>query len=807
MAKWKAFGHALQGRSHLQENPPIPCQDKYCLSDDQEVCVIALADGAGSAKFSHFGAKKSVEVVIQVLEQKFDAYFGMPTPQEVREDIIAHVLQALNDLAKTKTKELLQDRSDIDLLVQKMLQELRALESRAKGFLLPLQEDLKDAKDFLNKSYANTLASRSKAYHGSLECVKKKLESLQTYAKNLRYFVDFKDMDSRLEDLKKAIGALCFKPLFENEEEIDAFVEKSEEKYKKIDHILEKHIGENKGAFGVFFKQLVSKEKPEEDIKRVRIKIKSALANLPKLFLSASLPPKAIKNLSLSTLDQDLQGRFKALRKFAKDNFNAFNVLIDDLHKHITGLSFKVWSTDNLKDLQQEVDKVRDASAKQAGEMSRYEEELKRSFESQKEGWLREIKQFREDRQNLEGRFKAIDKESHRILDDLVHAGKKICESLLQEQSPLCYKELLQVLYKIEQENLPTLFANFDKQVNLSQALHRDLKDLRQNLGITLQPSSEKSLLISLPTSELLKAVQTLREIKKELESIKEKQQKLEDLQSRVKSLSASLEGSLKNVAVQSCKLQEEIKKWSQSYNLKDLQNIQTASLDKSLEQINETLKQEIHLTKEAQNLFQRSFKTTPSFLGVSQHLKSLQDCLQKKTCELKDLASTLLAVAVRGDDYLWMRLGDGELGVLMGSELKAIGHAGDGEFSNETTFVTSKDAVLYMLIGKGNLRDKNIQGFVLMSDGSAESFYDNRKKKLVDKLRSYMRVGCVPGIDLKMQTALEQLMERVRQKTFDDCSIAMLLKQNLDTKQLNEKEQELYGQVRAIKLDQIPTP
>ncbi|WP_163555968.1 protein phosphatase 2C domain-containing protein [Helicobacter suis] len=800
MAKWKAFGHALQGRSHLQENPSIPCQDKYFLSDDKEVCVIALADGAGSARFSHFGAKKSVEVVAQVLEQKFDAYFGTPTPQEVREDIIAHVLQALDNLAKAKTKEFLQDRSDVDLLVQKILQELQALESRAKGFLLPLQEDLEDVKDSLKQSYTNTLKGRSKTYHESLECVKKKLESLQSYAKSLRYFVDFKDMDSRLEDLKKTIEARYFKPLFKSEEEFKKPLEKSKDKYEKIYQILKKNIKERGESFfgdiPAHLKRFGSQEKPDEDIKRVRVKIESALANLPKLFLSASLPPRAIKNLSSSTLDQDLQDRFKALRNFVKDSSNAFDVLIGDLYQHITGLSFKVWSTGNLEDLLQEISKVRDAFIKQAREMIRYEEELERSFKSQKEGWLREIKQFRENRQNLEGRFKAIDKESRRILDDLVHAGKKICEHLPKQQNPLCHKELLQVLRKIEEGDLPTLFANFDKQVNLSQNFHRDLKDLRQNLGILAQPSSERSLLNSLPTSELLGAVQTLKEIKKELESLQEKQQKLEDLQGKAKSVSTSLEGGLRNVAVQSYKLQEEMNKWSQSYNLKDLQNIQTAPLDKALERINETLKQEVHLAKEAQNLFQRSFKITPSFLGVSQHFKPLQDCLQKKTCELKDLACTLLAVAVRGDNYLWMRLGDGDLGVLMESELKAIQHAGDGEFSNETTFVTSKNAASYMVIGKGNLRDKNIQGFVLMSDGSAESFYDNSKKKLVDKLRSYMRVGCVSGIDLKMQTALEQLMERVRQKTFDDCSIAMLLKQDLDTKQLNEKEQELYSQV-----------
>lgn len=70
---WRVVHAAVQGRGHIKSN--IPCQDKtYALCLD-EGCVIALADGAGSAKFSHYGADAVIRCVANSLYFNFKEYY------------------------------------------------------------------------------------------------------------------------------------------------------------------------------------------------------------------------------------------------------------------------------------------------------------------------------------------------------------------------------------------------------------------------------------------------------------------------------------------------------------------------------------------------------------------------------------------------------------------------------------------------------------------------------------------------------------------------------------------------------------
>ena len=71
---WKALGCAVQGNGHIANN--IPCQDKVASLSENGVSVIALADGAGSAKLSHFGAEKITRLVCKKLCSDFDFMFA-----------------------------------------------------------------------------------------------------------------------------------------------------------------------------------------------------------------------------------------------------------------------------------------------------------------------------------------------------------------------------------------------------------------------------------------------------------------------------------------------------------------------------------------------------------------------------------------------------------------------------------------------------------------------------------------------------------------------------------------------------------
>ena len=70
---WSSVQCAVQGRSHVISN--TPCQDKTFHMSEDDTEVIALADGAGSAKLSHFGAELVTKRICELLVKQFRIYY------------------------------------------------------------------------------------------------------------------------------------------------------------------------------------------------------------------------------------------------------------------------------------------------------------------------------------------------------------------------------------------------------------------------------------------------------------------------------------------------------------------------------------------------------------------------------------------------------------------------------------------------------------------------------------------------------------------------------------------------------------
>lgn len=163
--------------------------------------------------------------------------------------------------------------------------------------------------------------------------------------------------------------------------------------------------------------------------------------------------------------------------------------------------------------------------------------------------------------------------------------------------------------------------------------------------------------------------------------------------------------------------------------------------------------------------------------LLIESLLKSLNEKAEQLGCNIKDLASTLLFVAIKNEQFIIAHIGDGVIGYLKNDELKIASQPENGEFVNTTVFTTSKDAIMTMKLMKGGIG--LIQGFVLMSDGTETSLYNKKEQKLADVLKKIMQMSTMISVD-KVQKQLEQSFENVIIKaTTDDCSIAMLVKKN----------------------------
>jgi hypothetical protein len=65
---WRYATARTTGTSHLKTGSP--CQDRFaCLQVEDDIIVLALADGAGSGKMSESGAEAAVNTVVDVVEE------------------------------------------------------------------------------------------------------------------------------------------------------------------------------------------------------------------------------------------------------------------------------------------------------------------------------------------------------------------------------------------------------------------------------------------------------------------------------------------------------------------------------------------------------------------------------------------------------------------------------------------------------------------------------------------------------------------------------------------------------------------
>lgn len=180
----------------------------------------------------------------------------------------------------------------------------------------------------------------------------------------------------------------------------------------------------------------------------------------------------------------------------------------------------------------------------------------------------------------------------------------------------------------------------------------------------------------------------------------------------------------------------------------------------------------------------------------VSHLIMELDKTAAYHGCGLKDLASTLLAVAVCGERYLFFHIGDGVIGYAKNGKIKVASAPKNGEFCNATYFVTSSDAVRMMNIGRGE--DADIYGFALMSDGTEASLYSKQRRELAPVLeRLIYRLGITSSqfLEPSVQGSLDDV---ISQKTHDDCSLILAAKVGRTYADLSDEEQDDYFEIQA---------
>ena len=156
----------------------------------------------------------------------------------------------------------------------------------------------------------------------------------------------------------------------------------------------------------------------------------------------------------------------------------------------------------------------------------------------------------------------------------------------------------------------------------------------------------------------------------------------------------------------------------------------------------------------------------------IIEELLNAIDAIDGFEGERKDYASTLLFVAVKDEKYLAGHLGDGLIGMESKRDLEILSLPENGQFANTTYFVTTENSWEHLRLYKGTTDD--LTGFALMSDGSADSLFNKREKRLapaIKKMLEWLREYPNQKINEVLKANLESV---IKEQTFDDCSLTL---------------------------------
>ena len=169
--------------------------------------------------------------------------------------------------------------------------------------------------------------------------------------------------------------------------------------------------------------------------------------------------------------------------------------------------------------------------------------------------------------------------------------------------------------------------------------------------------------------------------------------------------------------------------------------------------------------------------------------LRMLREKAEEISCDLNDLASTLLAVSVKDDHFLIFHVGDGVIGYRDSNVLKVASAPNNGEFSNTTIFTTSSQAESQTRLIKAT--SDNIDGFILMSDGPEACLYDYKKKRLANGLSCMLSDAANKSEDIVKANINETMQETIVKRTFDDCSIVLMARVEHESEESDVQAQE----------------
>ncbi len=138
----------------------------------------------------------------------------------------------------------------------------------------------------------------------------------------------------------------------------------------------------------------------------------------------------------------------------------------------------------------------------------------------------------------------------------------------------------------------------------------------------------------------------------------------------------------------------------------------------------------------------------------------------------IETMASTLLAVSIKGNKLISVQIGDGLLGRLFHDELETITMPQNGEYASSTYFINNADAYKMVQIRKMFL--SGTSHLFLMSDGVADCMFNDFNGKFNESLKSLLETADEPNGEKKVGEAIKKFIVD-EDPMSDDCTVAIV--------------------------------
>lgn len=138
----------------------------------------------------------------------------------------------------------------------------------------------------------------------------------------------------------------------------------------------------------------------------------------------------------------------------------------------------------------------------------------------------------------------------------------------------------------------------------------------------------------------------------------------------------------------------------------------------------------------------------------------------------IETMASTLLAVSIKGNKLISVQIGDGLIGRLFHDELETVTMPQNGEYASSTYFINDAEAFKMVQVRKMFLTGTT--HLFLMSDGVADCMFNDFNGEFNESLKKLLETADEPAGEKKVRKVVKEFIVDADPMS-DDCTMAVV--------------------------------